>query len=132
MNEVSRNGVKKKKGKNMIVCRVSHSVVPHCLGLHALWPTRLLCPWNFPGKNTGVGCHFLHLLHCRWILYCLSHWGNPQEIILSMPCYCVHLLQLCPTLYGPIDCSPPGSSVHGIFQAKILDWVTTSSSKRSS
>ena len=55
---------------------------------HGSWSTRLLCPWNFPSKNTGVGCHallqgifltqesnpcLLCLLHCRWILYCLSH-----------------------------------------------------------
>ena len=55
-----------------------------------LYPTRLLCPWDFPGKNTGVGFQFLlqgifptqglnlSLLHCRQILYCLSHWGSPQ------------------------------------------------------
>ena len=57
-----------------------------------LQPTRLLCPWDFPGKNTIMGCHFLFqeifptqglspyllcLLHCRWILYSLSHWGSP-------------------------------------------------------
>ena len=37
----------------------AHSVVPHSLQPHGLWSIRLLCPWNFPGKNTGVGCHFL-------------------------------------------------------------------------
>ena len=54
-----------------------------------LWPARLLCPWNFSGKNTGVGCHFLlqgifpsqgtnpGLPHCRWILYQLNHKGSP-------------------------------------------------------
>ena len=59
------------------------------LGTHKLQPSRLLCPWGFPGKNTGVGCHFLlqgifltqgsnlGLPHCRQILYCLSHQGNP-------------------------------------------------------
>ena len=53
--------------------------------LRGQWPTRLLCPWDSPGKNTGAGCHFLLqgifltqglnpcLLHCRWMLYCLSH-----------------------------------------------------------
>ena len=57
---------------------------------HRLYPTRLLCPWSSPGKNTGVGCHFLlqgiyatqelnpALLHCRQILYHLSHQGIPQ------------------------------------------------------
>ena len=55
-----------------------------------LYPTRLLCPWNFPGKNTGVGCYFLlqgifptqglnpGLLHCRQMLYHLSHQGSPK------------------------------------------------------
>ena len=58
---------------------------------HGMWPSRLLCPWHSPGKNTGMGCHFLLqgifptqglnlcLLHCRWIFYCLSHWGNPSR-----------------------------------------------------
>ena len=66
-----------------IVCVCS--VMSNFLQPHELWPTRLLCPWNFPGKNTGVDCHFLPqgifltqgsklgLLHCKQILYCLSH-----------------------------------------------------------
>ena len=61
---------------------------------HGLQPARLLCPWNSPGKNTGVGCHFLlqgifliqgsntGLLHCRWIPYCLSHRESPIDIEL--------------------------------------------------
>ena len=60
------------------------------LQLHGLEPTRFLCLWNSPGKNTGVGCHSLLqgifltqgsnlcLLHCRWILYCLSHQRSPK------------------------------------------------------
>ena len=60
---------------------VSRSVVSDSLQPHGLEPARLLSPWDFPGKNTGVGCHFLlqgifttqgsnlHLLLCRWILY---------------------------------------------------------------
>ena len=56
---------------------------------YGLWAASLLCPWNSPGKDTGVGCHSLlqgiyltqgsnrGLLHCRQILYCLSHWGSP-------------------------------------------------------
>ena len=63
----------------------SHSVVSDSLGPHRLSPTRLLCPWDFPGKSTQVGCHFLHqgifltqgsipgLLHPRQRLYSLSH-----------------------------------------------------------
>ena len=58
---------------------------------HGLEHTRLLCAWNSPGKSTGVGFHFLlqgifltlvshpGFLHCRWILYCLNHQGNPKE-----------------------------------------------------
>ena len=61
------------------------------LGPHGLSATKLLCPWNFPGKNTGRGCHFLlqgisptqglnpGLLHCRQILYHLNHQGNPKQ-----------------------------------------------------
>ena len=61
---------------------------------NGLQPARLLCPWNFPGKNTGVVSHSLlqgifpthgsnpGLLHCRWILYYLSHQGNPVETIM--------------------------------------------------
>ena len=58
---------------------------------HGLQPTRLLHPWNFPGKSTGVGCHFLlqgifpsqisnpGLLHCRWMFYCLRHQGSVKN-----------------------------------------------------
>ena len=67
---------------------VSHWVVSDSLWPHGLWPAKLLCPWNSPGKNTGVGCHFLlqgifptqglnpGLLHCSQILYQLSHQGR--------------------------------------------------------
>ena len=65
--------------------------------------TRLPRPWDSPGKNTGVGCHFL--LQCRKV-------KSESEVTQS-----------CPTLSAPIDCSPPGSSVHGIFQARVLEWV---------
>ena len=72
------------------------------LPLYGLQPTRLLCPWNSPGKNTGVGCHFL--LQCRKV-------KSESEVAQSYP-----------TLSDPMDCSPPGSSVHGIFQARVLEW----------
>ena len=55
-----------------------------------------------PGKNTGVGCHFL--------LQCMKVKSESE------------VAQSCPTLCDPMDCSPPGSSVHGIFQAKVLEW----------
>ena len=66
-------------------------------------PTRFPCPWDSPGKNTGVGCHFL--LQCRKV-------KSENEVAQS-----------CPTPRNTIDCSPPGSSVHGIFQARVLEWV---------
>ena len=67
----------------------SCSVMSNSLSPHGLWPTRLLCPWDSPGQNTGVGSLSLlqgifptqgsnpDLLHCRWILYQLTHQGNP-------------------------------------------------------
>ena len=73
------------------VC-VSHSVMSNSLQPHGLQPVRLLCPWNSPGKNTGVACHSLlqgifptqelktGLLHCRQIFYQLSHQGIPQMV----------------------------------------------------
>ena len=66
-------------------------------------PTRLPRPWNSLGKNTGVGCHFL--------LQCMKVKSESE------------VTQLCPTLRDPMDCSLPGSSVHGIFQARVLEWV---------
>ena len=69
---------------------LSHAVMSESLQLHGLQPTRLLCPWTSPGKNTGMGCHALlqgifpsqwsnpGLPHCRQILYCLSHQGSPR------------------------------------------------------
>ena len=62
-------------------------------------PTRLSCPWDSPGKNTGVGCHFL--------LQCMKVKSESE------------IAQLCPTLHDPMDCSPPGSSVYEIFQPRV-------------
>ena len=76
---------------------MSNSVRPHRQP-----PTRLPHPWESPGKNTGVGCHF--------ILQCMK---VKSESDITQP---------CPTLSNPMDCSPPGSSVHGIFQARALEW----------
>ena len=72
-------------------------------------PTRLPHPWDSPGKNTRVGCHFL--LHCVKV-------KSESEVA-----------QLCPTLHDPMDCSLPGSSVNGIFQASVLEWVAIAFSK---
>ena len=74
----------------LLLLLFSHSVVSNSLWHHRLSSVRLLCPWDSPGKNTGVGCHFLlqgtfstqgsnpGLLHCRQILYSLSHQGSPM------------------------------------------------------
>ena len=84
--------------KFAVSIKMSDSLQPH-----GLWPTRLFCPWDFPGKNTGVGCHFL--------LKCMKVKSESE------------VAQLCPTLSDPMDCSLSGSSVHGIFQARVLEWV---------
>ena len=61
-----------------------------------------------------------------------AHYSySPCPFLCVWVCLCVHT-QLCLTLYDPMDCSPPGSSVHGIFQARKLEWVAISSSRRSS
>ena len=57
---------------------------------------------------------------------------NQDESLNKLDCYCYLVAKLCPTLCNPMDCSPPGSSVHGIFQARILEWVAISFSKVSS
>ena len=76
---------------------MSNSVQPH------RWqPTRIPHPWDSPGKNTGVGCHFL--------LQCMKVKSESE------------VAQLCLTLSNPMDCSLPGSSIHGIFQARVLEW----------
>ena len=65
-------------------------------------PGRANQPWDSPGKNTGVGCHFL--LQCMKV-------KSESEVSQSYP-----------TLSNPMDCSPSGSSIHGIFQARVLEW----------
>ena len=72
-------------------------------------PTRLPRPWDSPGKNTGVSCHFL--------LQCMKVKSESE------------VTQLCPTLRDPMDCSLPGSSAHGIFQARVLEWVAIAFSR---
>ena len=70
---------------------------------HRWQPTRLPCPWDSPGKNTAVGCHFL--------LQCMKVKSESE------------VAQSCPTLSNPMDCSLTGSSIHGIFQTRVLEWV---------
>ena len=70
---------------------------------HRRQPTRLPRPWDSPGKNTGVGCHFL--------LQSMKVQSESEDA------------QSYPSLRDPMDCSLPGSSVHRIFQARVLEWV---------
>ena len=77
---------------------MSNSVRPH-----RRQPNRLPSPWDSPGKNNGVGCHFL-----------LQFMKVKSESEVA---------QSCPTLHYLMDCSLPGSSVHGIFQARVLESV---------
>ena len=76
---------------------VSDSVRPH-----RRQPTRLRSPWDSLGKNTGVGCHFL--------LQCMKVKSESE------------VAQSCPTLCNSMDCSLPSSPVHGILQARVLEW----------
>ena len=83
---------------------MSDSVRPH-----RRQPTRLPHLWDSPGKNTGVGCHFL--------LQCMKVKSESE------------VTQSCLTLSNPMDCSLPGSSIHGIFQARVLEWGAIAFSK---
>ena len=90
---------------SLVTSVISDSVRPH-----RRQPTRLSRPWDSPGKNTGVGCHFL--LQCMKV---------KSESEVTHPCL---------TLSDPMDCSLPDSSVHGIFQARVLEWGAIAFSKR--
>ena len=83
-------------------CCCIASVVSDFVRPHRPQPTSLPRPWDSPGKNTGVGCHFL-----------LQRMKVKSESEVT---------QSCPTLSDPMDCSLPGSSIHGIFQARVLEW----------
>ena len=80
----------------------SRSVVSDSSRPNGLQPTRLLHPWDFPGKSTGVGCHFL--------LQCMKMKSESE------------VAQSCLTLHDPMDCSLPGFSIRGISQAWVLEW----------
>ena len=80
------------------------SVVSDSVRPHRQQPIRLPCPWDSPGKNIGVGCHFL--LQCMKV-------KRESEVALC----------------NAIDCSPPGSSIHGIFQIRVLEWGAIAFSK---
>ena len=86
----------------VVLLLLSHFSRVRLCETHRRQPTRLPHPWDSPGKNTGVGCHFL-----------LQRMKVKSEREVA---------QSCPTLRDPMDCSLPGSSVHGIFQARVLEW----------
>ena len=88
-------------------CKWSRSALSNSSKPHGLQPTRLLRPWDFPGKSTGVGYHCL----LRYMMAAAT---------------AAKLLQSCPTLCDPIDGSPPGSAVPGILQARTLEWAAVS------
>ena len=87
-------------------CQVS-SVVSDSVRPHRSQPTRLPRPWDSPGKCAGVGCHFL--------LQCMKVKSESE------------VAQSCPTLPDRMDCSPSGSPVPGILQARVLEWVPSPS-----
>ena len=110
------------------------SVMSNFLQPYGSQSPSLLCPWDSPGKNTGVGCHallhgifptqglnqyLLHLFHWQAVSLPLVPPGKP----LLPAAAAAKSLQSCPTLYDPIDGSPPGSPVPGILQARTLAWV---------
>ena len=84
-------------------CRRVASVVSNSVRPHRWRPTRLRLPWDSPGKNTGVGCHFL--------LQCMKEKSESE------------VAQLCPTLSNPMDCSLPGSSIHGLSRQQYWSGV---------
>ena len=90
---------------HFLILLLSTSVVSDSVRPHRQQPTRLPCPWDSPGKNTGVGCHFL--------LQCMKVKRESEK---------VKVLQSYPTRSDPMDCSLPGSFVLGIFQAGVLEW----------
>ena len=86
----------------LAICCCVASVVSDSVRPRRRQPTRLPRPWDSPGRNTGVGCHCL--------LQCMKVKSESE------------VAQSCPTLSDPMDCSLPGSSIHGILQARVLEW----------
>jgi len=87
---------------SILLLLLSRSVVSDSVRPQRRQPSRLPRPWDSPGKNTGVGCHFL--LQCMKV-------KSEREVDQS-----------CLTLSDPMDCSPLDFSIHGIFQARVLEW----------
>ena len=88
--------------KTLLLLLLSHFSCVRLYKTHRRQPTRLPHPWDSPGNNTGGGCHFLP--------QCMKVRSESK------------VAQSCPTLHDTMDCSLPGSSVHGILQARVLEW----------
>ena len=121
-NSIQRFGVNKWANCTMILhgddprntgchchCQVA-SVVSDSVQPQRRQSTRLPRLWDSPGKNTGVGYHCL--------LQCMKVKSESE------------VTQSCPTPSDPMDCSPPGSSIHGICQARVLEWVAIAFSEK--
>ena len=124
--------------KYLEVGLVYHSVVSDSFPSRVLQAARLLCPWNSPGKNTGVGSHSLlqgifptqglnpGILYCRQVLYCLSHQGSPATgaksvyILGQFQAYCASAIQL--------SIFVPNSFLHCILELSLVspDWIFAS------
>ena len=108
----------KRKSESVICSAMSDSLRPQGLG-----PTRLLCPWDFPGNNTRVGCNFLlqGIFVTQGSNPCLLCLGLADRFFTTSVTYVklkLNIPQSCPALCNLMDCT-----VHGILQARILEWV---------
>ena len=121
-------------------------VVSDSLRPCGLYPARLLCPWDSPGQNTGVGCHALFqgiflthglnpcLLHCRWTFYHLSHQGSTtevffflfSEVLILSKCTCIgsrgKSLPRVPYLVSPFIRDTAGCLKDALVQTLPLPW----------
>ena len=120
------------------LCYAVSSIMAYALWPYGPQPARLLCPWDSPAKNTGYMSSSRGSSQPRdWTCvsyFCIAGWFFTISATWEVPlneCE-VKVTKSCPTLCDPMDCSLPGSSIHGIFQARILEWIAVYSSRGSS